>query len=70
MHIKTKSKWLKKKVRNVETKNAADEGHPHQLSHSECLPTHAIQMTDGVNSTESDLSPVPLVLCAPITEQA
>lgn len=49
--------------------NAADEGHPHQLSHPECLPTHVIQMTKGVNSTQSDLYPVPPVLCAPITEQ-
>lgn len=52
---------------SVLAKNTADEGHPHQLSHHECLPTHVIQMTEGLNSTPSDLSLVPLVLCAPIT---
>lgn len=35
----------------------------------ECLPTHIIQTMEGLNSTQADLSPVPPVLCAPITEQ-
>lgn len=34
-----------------------NEGYPDQLRHPECLPTHVIQVEQGVNSTQFDLIP-------------
>lgn len=46
------------------------QGIQNPLSHAECLLTDIIQMAEGgVSPSQFDLSLVPPVLCAPITEQ-